>query len=78
LIAFLKPLNPIGKHHDTLIANVCAQAEALAFGKTAEQVELEGTPRWLVPHRVFEGHRASNAILAEKLTPETLGKLVAL
>jgi len=77
-IAFAQPLNPVGRHHDILIANVCAQAEALAFGKTAEQVEAEGTPKWLVPHRVFEGNRPSNTILAEKLTPEILGKLVAL
>jgi glucose-6-phosphate isomerase len=77
-IAFSKPLNPLGRHHDMLIANVCAQTEALAFGKTAAQVEAEGTPKWLVPHRVFEGNRPSNTILAEKLTPETLGKLVAL
>ena len=61
-----------------LIANVCAQTEALAFGKTSEQVTAEGTPEWLVPHRVFEGNRPSNTILAERLTPETLGKLVAL
>ncbi|MGB8063542.1 MAG: glucose-6-phosphate isomerase [Candidatus Sulfotelmatobacter sp.] len=77
-IAFSKPLNPLGRHHDMLIANVCAQTEALAFGKTPEQVEAEGTPQWLVPHRVFEGNRPSNTILADKLTPETLGKLVAL
>ncbi len=77
-IAFSKPLNPLGRHHDMLIANVCAQTEALAFGKTPEQVEAEGTPAWLVPHRVFEGNRPSNTILAERLTPETLGKLVAL
>jgi glucose-6-phosphate isomerase len=77
-IAFQKPLNPVGRHHDMLIANVFAQAEALAFGKTEEQVEAEGTPDWLVPHRVFEGNRPSNVLLAEKLTPETLGKLVAL
>src|ERR1700730_15451071 len=77
-IAFSKPLNPLGRHHDMLIANVCAQTEALAFGKTPEQVEAEGTPKWLVPHRVFEGNRPSNTILADKLTPETLGKLVAL
>jgi glucose-6-phosphate isomerase len=77
-IAFSKPLNPLGRHHDMLIANVCAQTEALAFGKTPAQVEAEGTPKWLVPHRVFEGNRPSNTILAEKLTPETLGKLVAL
>jgi glucose-6-phosphate isomerase len=77
-IAFAQPLNPIGQHHDILIANVCAQAEALAFGKTPEEVEAEGTPKWLVPHLVFEGNRPSNTILAEQLTPETLGKLVAL
>src|SRR5271166_4035192 len=77
-IAFAQPLNPLGRHHDMLIANVCAQTEALAFGKPPEQVEAEGTPEWLVPHRVFEGNRPSNTILAERLTPETLGKLVAL
>jgi len=77
-IAFAQPLNPLGRHHDMLIANVCAQTEALAFGKTAEQVKSEGTPEWLIPHRVFEGNRPSNTILAERLTPETLGKLVAL
>jgi glucose-6-phosphate isomerase len=77
-IAFTKALNPLGRHHDILVANVFAQAEALAFGKTAEQVKAEGTPEWLVPHRVFEGNRPSNMILAERLTPETLGKLVAL
>jgi glucose-6-phosphate isomerase len=77
-IGFEKTLNPLGKHHDILLANVFAQAEALAFGKTAEQVKAEGTPDWLVPHRVFEGNRPSNVLLAEKLTPETLGKLVAL
>jgi glucose-6-phosphate isomerase len=77
-IAFSKPLNKVGRHHDILIANVCAQAEALAFGKTAEQVKAEGTPDWLVPHRVFEGNRPSNTIFAERLTPQTLGKLVAL
>jgi glucose-6-phosphate isomerase len=77
-IAFAKPINQIGRHHDILLANVFAQAEALAFGKTAEQVKAEGTPDWLVPHRVFEGNRPSNTILVEKLTPETLGKLVAL
>jgi glucose-6-phosphate isomerase len=77
-IAFVQPLNPLGRHHDMLIANVCAQTEALAFGKTPEQVKAEGTPDWLVPHRVFEGNRPSNTILAERLTPETLGKLVAL
>ncbi|HEX6729244.1 MAG TPA: glucose-6-phosphate isomerase [Pyrinomonadaceae bacterium] len=77
-IAFDKSLNPLGRHHDMLLANVFAQAEALAFGKTAEQVKAEGTPDWLVPHRVFEGNRPSNTILADKLTPATLGKLVAL
>ncbi len=77
-IAFAKPIHPLGPHHDILMANVFAQAEALAFGKTREEVKAEGTPRWLVPHRVFEGNRPSNTILAEKLTPETLGKLVAL
>jgi glucose-6-phosphate isomerase len=77
-IAFAKPLNQVGRHHDILIANVLAQAEALAFGKTAEQVKAEGTPEWLVPHRVFEGNRPSNTIFADKLTPEMLGKLVAL
>jgi len=77
-IAFGKSLNPLGRHHDMLLANVCAQTEALAFGKTPEQVKAEGTPDWLVPHRVFEGNRPSNTILAEKLTPATLGKLVAL
>jgi glucose-6-phosphate isomerase len=77
-IAFAKSLNPLGRHHDMLLANVFAQTEALAFGKTPEQVKAEGTPEWLVPHRVFEGNRPSNTILAERLTPETLGKLVAL
>ena len=77
-IAFHQTLNPLGRHHDILMANVFAQAEALAFGKTPEQVKAEGTPDWLVPHRVFEGYRPSNMILARRLTPETLGKLVAL
>lgn len=77
-IAFGTSLNPLGRHHDMLIANVFAQAEALAFGKTAEQVKAEGTPNWLVPHRVFEGNRPSNIIFADRLTPEILGKLVAL
>jgi glucose-6-phosphate isomerase len=77
-IAFGQPLNAVGRHHDILLANVFAQAEALAFGKTPEQVKAEGTPDWLVPHRVFEGNRPSNTILADRLTPETLGKLVAL
>jgi len=77
-IAFGQPLNPVGRHHDMLLANVFAQTEALAFGKTSEQVKAEGTPDWLVPHRVFEGNRPSNTILADRLSPETLGKLVAL
>ena len=77
-IAFAKGLNPLSRHHDILMANALAQAEALAFGKTPEQVKAEGTPEWLIPHRVFEGNRPSNMILAEQLTPETLGKLVAL
>ena len=77
-IAFGKPLIPLGRHHDILLANVFAQAEALAFGKTVEEVKAEGTPDWLVPHRVFEGNRPSNVILAEQLTPAVLGKLVAL
>jgi glucose-6-phosphate isomerase len=77
-IAFSKALNPLGRHHDILLANVFAQTGALAFGKTPEQVKAEGTPDWLVPHRVFEGNRPSNTILAEQLTPEILGKLVAL
>ncbi len=77
-IGFSRSLNAIGKHHDILIANVFAQAEALAFGKTAEQVKAEGTPDWLVPHRVFEGNRPSNVLLAEELTPEVLGTLIAL
>jgi glucose-6-phosphate isomerase len=77
-IAFGNALTPLGPHHDMLLANVFAQSEALAFGKTAEQVKAEGTPDWLVPHRVFEGNRPSNTILADKLTPEVLGKLVAL
>jgi glucose-6-phosphate isomerase len=77
-IAFAKSLNPLGRHHDMLLANVFAQTEALAFGKTSEQVKAEGTPAWLVPHRVFEGNRPSNTILVDRLTPEVLGKLVAL
>jgi len=77
-IAFGQALAPLGRHHDLLLANVFAQSEALAFGMTPEQVKAEGTPDWLVPHRVFEGNRPSNTILAERLTPETLGKLVAL
>ena len=77
-IAFYRSLNPIGRHHDLLLANVFAQAEALAFGKTAEEVKAEGTPDRLVPHRTFEGNRPSNTIFLETLTPSTLGKLVAL
>jgi len=77
-IAFHRSLNPLGPHHDILLANVFAQAEALAFGKTCDQVKAEGTPEWLAPHRVFDGNRPSNMILAEQLTPEILGKLVAL
>jgi glucose-6-phosphate isomerase len=77
-IAFDQTLNPLGRHHDILLANMFAQAEALAFGKTAEQVKAEGTPDWLVPHRVFDGNRPSTTILVDRLTPETLGKLVAL
>jgi len=77
-IAFIRTLNPLGRHHDMLLANVFAQSEALAFGKTPEQVKGEGTPDWLVPHRVFEGNRPSNTILTQELTPGTLGKLVAL
>jgi glucose-6-phosphate isomerase len=77
-IAFVHTLNPVGRHHDMLMANVFAQTEALAFGKTREQVKAEGTPDWLVPHRVFEGNRPSNTILVDRLTPATLGKLIAL
>ena len=77
-VGFFQTLNPLGDHHDLLMSNVFAQAEALAFGKTPEEVREEGTPDWLVPHRTFEGNRPSNVILAERLTPETLGKLVAL
>ena len=77
-IGFAKSLNPLGRHHDMLIANVFAQGEALAFGKTAEQVEAEGAPEWLVPHKVFEGNRPSNTILADELTPRLLGSLIAL
>ena len=77
-IAFIESLNALGPHHDILLANVFAQSEALAFGKTPEQVKAEGTPDWLVPHRVFPGNRPSNTILAQKLTPAVLGKLVAL
>jgi glucose-6-phosphate isomerase len=77
-IAFMESLEPLGRHHDLLVANIFAQSEALAFGKTAQQVKAEGTPDWLVPHRVFQGNRPSNTILADRLTPAMLGKLVAL
>jgi glucose-6-phosphate isomerase len=77
-IAFAQPLNPLDGHHDMLLANALAQTEALAFGKTAEQVKSEGTPDWLALHRVLEGNRPSNTLLLERLTPATLGKLVAL
>jgi glucose-6-phosphate isomerase len=77
-IAFARALNPLGRHHDMLLANVFAQTEALAFGKTAAEVKAEGTPDWLVPHRVFEGNRPTNTLLLDALTPKTLGKLVAL
>ena len=77
-IAFTHPLTPLGRHHDILLANVFAQSEALAFGKTAEQVKAEGTADWLVPHRVFEGNRPSNTIFADRLTPAILGTLIAL
>ena len=77
-IGFHQALNPLGEHHDLLMSNLFAQSEALAFGKTADEVKAEGTPDWLVPHRVFEGNRPSTTILADRLTPEVLGKLVAL
>ncbi len=77
-IAFARTLNPLGAHHDMLLANVFAQTEALAFGKTAEQVKAEGTPDWLVPHRLFEGNRPSNTLLLDRLEPAALGRLVAL
>ncbi len=77
-IGFCETLNPLGDHHDLLMANVFAQTEALAFGKTAEEVKAEGTPDWLVPHRTFEGNRLSNTILGQRLTPQILGQLVAL
>ena len=77
-IGFCQSLNPIANHHDLLMSNLFAQTEALAFGKTAEEVKAEGMPEWLAPHRVFEGNRPTNTILAERLTPETLGMLVAL
>jgi glucose-6-phosphate isomerase len=77
-IAFAQSVNPLGRHHDMLLANVFAQTEALAFGKTVEEVKAEGTPDWLVPHRLFEGNRPSNTIMLDRLTPAALGKLVAL
>jgi glucose-6-phosphate isomerase len=77
-IGFCNSLNPLGAHHDLLMANLFAQTEALAFGKTIEEARAEGSPEWLAPHRVFDGNRPSNTILADRLTPGTLGKLVAL
>jgi glucose-6-phosphate isomerase len=77
-IGFCRTPEPVGQHQDLLLANFFAQTEALAFGKTAEEVKAEGTSEWLVPHRVFEGNRPTNTLLAEELTPETLGTLVAL
>ena len=77
-IAFGQTLNPLGEHHDILLANVFAQGEALAFGRTPQEVKAEGSPDWLVPHRTFEGNRPSNTLLLERLTPSALGKLVAL
>jgi glucose-6-phosphate isomerase len=77
-LGFAQPLNPTGNHHDLLVANLFAQTEALAFGKSADEVRAEGTPDWLVPHRVFKGNQPTSTIMAERLTPETLGKLVAL
>ena len=77
-IAFIQPLNPLGRHHDLLMANVFAQTEALAFGKTSQEVLTKGIPEWLIPHRTFEGNRPSSTILLERLTPEALGKLIAL
>ena len=77
-IAFTQPLNPLGRHHDLLLANVFAQAEALAFGKMSQEVQAAGTPYWLVPHRIFEGNRPSSMLLLERLTPATLETLFAL
>ena len=77
-IGFCQTLNPLGNHHPILMANLFAQSEALAFGKTSDEVMKKGTETWLAPHRTFEGNRPSNTILADRLTPETLGKLVAL
>jgi len=77
-IGFARSLNPLGEHHDLLMANMFAQAEALAFGKTKEEVLAEGTPEWLAPHRIFPGNRPSNSLLIDSLTPDVLGRLVAL
>ena len=77
-VCFAQSLNPLGNHHDLLVANVFAQAEALAFGRTAEEVAAEGTPEWLVPHRTFAGNRPSSVLMADRLTPAVLGTLVAL
>jgi len=77
-IAFAKSLNPLGRHHDLLVANVFAQGEALAFGKSAAEVRADGVPEWLVPHRTFDGNRPSNTLLLERLTPAALGRLIAL
>jgi glucose-6-phosphate isomerase len=77
-IGFGQSLNPLGRHHDVLMANVFAQAEALAFGKTAQEVQDEGVPAWLAPHRTFPGNRPSSVLLLDRLTPAALGKLVAL
>jgi glucose-6-phosphate isomerase len=77
-IAFARPLNPLGRHHDLLLANVFAQGEALAFGKTADELRREKCPDWLVPHRTFHGNRPSNTLLLDELTPAALGRLVAL
>jgi glucose-6-phosphate isomerase len=77
-IGFIQPLNHLGRHHDLLLANMFAQAEALAFGKTPQEVQADGTPAWLAPHKTFEGNRPSSTILMERLTPEALGKIVAL
>jgi glucose-6-phosphate isomerase len=77
-VGFCQTLNPLGRHHDLLLANLFAQTEALAFGKTEDEVAAEGTPSWLVPHRTFEGNRPTNTILAERMTPQTLGRLIAL
>ncbi|MGH2689789.1 MAG: glucose-6-phosphate isomerase, partial [Actinomycetota bacterium] len=78
LIGFCRPAHPLGRHHDLLMSNLFAQAQALAFGKTADEVAADGVPAWLVPHRTFPGNRPTNTILAEELTPRTLGSLVAL